>query len=258
MKLKYFFTVLFFQYICSSAVAAKPELLLLISDSWCPYNCKLENLGGEGLLVDSLREIFKNEKIEVKYEEAGWTRAIAMVNSGHADAIIGSYDEPKMKDLLKTSLPQGKNINCFFVKSDSNWSWNGISSLDGKVLGAVKDYIYSAEVDAYLAKNSKGKNVSLINGNEVVKRNIEMLQKGRIDILLEDRNSVGFEIAFNNHKGLKEAGCLKQMLPIHIMFSNKSTMGPKSAQILAKKWPAFAQSERFIQLKKKYNIQPEQ
>lgn len=250
----YFLSIFALTSLLKIETSAAQEKMKLASDVWCPYNCKSKT-DREGFLVDAIKAIFSELKVEVEYTETSWTRSLELVNAGQADLLIGGWDPINMKKLLHTAEHQSENQNCFYVKSNKSWTYTGINSLSGQRLGIVQDYLYNDEVDRYIQKHQKDSTlINSISGNEVVSRNIDKLLKSRIDVLIEDKLAVEYEISSKNILGLKFAGCITPHLPVLVAFSPKSPNGKRYFNHFKKKWPEFSKSQAYSEIKKKYGL----
>ena len=99
-------------------------------------------------------------------------------------------------------------------------------------LAVIQGYNYGENLNVYIKANPS--KVTDMGGNDVVRRNLGMLMKGRIDVYLEDRN-----IAFYTAKKMgildeiEVAGTEGTPIALYIGFSPAIAQSKQYAQILS-------------------------
>ena len=191
--------------------ASLAQSVSLLTDEWCPYTCQL-NSDKPGILVEVANKIFPQAGIEVDYQLINWARAIKIVRVGYEDALLGAYksDSP---DFIFHQEPILHSQMCFYVKASDSWSYTGLDSLAKRHISVINGYSYGESFDQYMQQHPK--NIMLLTGDALVDRVSIMLNKNRIDTILEDK------YVFHDTKQtgqLKEAGCLPKE-GVYIAFS---------------------------------------
>lgn len=171
----------------SAHAAEAGKTITLVADRWCPYNCAA-SASQPGFMVEITRAIFKKYDIAVTYKVLPWSSAIEQTRSGRYDAVVGA-SQGDVPDFIFPSLTQGMSSMQFWVKKDSNWSYNGISSLNEVRIGIIAGYSYSKILDMYLNLNrSQTERIQPVSGDNALELNLRKLEAGRIDVTPEDKN----------------------------------------------------------------------
>ena len=179
--------------------AAWAEKLILVNDSspYCPFT-RCEN-GKNGYVIDVAMAIFQAEGYSVEVMDVPWNRAIAMMNDGSADGILGIAKTSAPKLIYPKAEVAQYGISSFSLTSNS-WSFNGIASLNQIRLGLVENYAYG-ELDPnlknYLAK--KNENIQWVSSFSPLLKIFRMIDYGEIDATLEETH-VGKYILQNSGK----------------------------------------------------------
>ena len=102
---------------------------------------------------------------------------------------MGAYywDVP---DFIYPETPQGISEFAFYVRKNDSWTYAGTMapSLEGRSLGAINDYSYSVELDAYIEKyRGDTKRIQILSGDNAIDNNVKKLVASRIDTFIEDR-----------------------------------------------------------------------
>ena len=138
------------------AIALQPvvaETITLVADEWPPYNDDPSS-GQKGYGVELMERIFKEAGIDLDYQILPWSRAIQMVEQGTRDALIGATKE-EVPDFVFPQEAVGLSKLAILVRSDSTFRYQGIDSLKGMQIGALKGYEYGEEIDTFLKNHSE-------------------------------------------------------------------------------------------------------
>lgn len=168
----------------------KAESLTLVADPWCPYNCQP---GSErpGFMVEIAQRVFATEGIAVRYRTLPWLRALQETERGRFDAAIGA-SRVEAPTLVFPELEQGQMSNAFWATPKTSWVYQGVASLARVRLAAIAGYGYGPEVSAYL-EQPEGE-VTLLYGSTPLTNGLQMLDRGRIDVLLEDEQVFRYRV----------------------------------------------------------------
>lgn len=191
------------------ALFARPlsaeEILLASPDYWCPFSCEAGS-AREGFTVDIARHIFAEHGIGVRLVNRNYSRALRGVREGRYTATPSTLKD-EAPDFIYPQLPISANRFCFFTRPDSTWNYRGVASLAGQRLAVVQDYAYGRELDDYVAQHLQ--QVTLLKGDRLTERQLQLLQRGRIDTFVEEENLVLYTLASQAERGmqLRTAGC---------------------------------------------------
>jgi polar amino acid transport system substrate-binding protein len=113
---------------------------------------------------------------------------------GKYTAIVGAVvaDAP---DFVFPPIPQGMAEDAFYVRKDSNWHYEDLTSLENISLAVVSGYAYSETIDAYIKSNRDNfKRIQIMSGEEALALNIKKLLAGRVDVLIDNDNVMAFTL----------------------------------------------------------------
>ena len=226
---------------------------------FCPLHCI--NSEGQpeeitpGYAVEIYQKIFTDAGYDIRFIYNPFNRGMVEVNKGNIDAISGPlrFSESELQDKVR-QMPRigplyGEMIyptetigthlsSCVFVRSNYDFVYSGVSSLDDQRVGAAHSYNYGEEMNEYLEKRMKNSSsrISKLSGNHIFIRNIKKLLLNRIDIVLMDRFSGNHAIQMAENEGVIEsnsvslAGCSGVPSYLYLAFSKAN---PEKSQRLA-------------------------
>ena len=206
------------------------DIITLVADDWCPINCT-PNSDSPGYMVEIANNVFEAAGHQVDYQTLSWNRALAEVASVKYVGAIAATP----KELAKGIFPDeelGYYGNYFIIKKGNAWRFTSMASLQEINLAVIQGYNYGKKMSQYIANNPD--KVTQMGGNDVVRRILLMMLKGRIDVYLEDRN-IAFYTA-KQHSILDEisvAGTEGTPIAMHIGFSPVIPQSKAYAKILS-------------------------
>jgi len=132
----------------------------------------------QGIGCDVAKIICKRLGHNINIRLFPWKRAQYMVEEGKADVLIGPYKTHEREKWLDYSeVPFCTDKALFFVRPDSNISWNGdFSSLSGKTVGVTLGWSISPIFD-------KAKELLIIDYAPKVDSSLKKLLAKRVDLL---------------------------------------------------------------------------
>lgn len=216
MRTFFLFLVLALAFGAGPARALEP--LTFVADEWCPYNCA----PGEdpvGFVLDLVRRIYGDAGYEVRYKSIPWTRALHEVRTGTYDAVIAATGN-EAPGLVYPVEPCGESDNAFYTRIGSPWRWAGVQSLASMRTAFIRDYDYGESFVQYLDEHKGSPMVLFSVEDDALARNLRLLARGRIDLVVADVNvgrytiramGLGDVIEFNSREGIPE--------PVFVAFS---------------------------------------
>jgi polar amino acid transport system substrate-binding protein len=222
IKLTIFLIALLLSYSILGAEKDR-KTLVLAGDYWCPYNCYPQG-PNQGYLVELIRRALDIYNIDVVYKMLPWHEILAKIDSGAIDGVIG-ISNINNKELVTTRLPLEYSTVVAFTRSDTDWIYDGVSSLKGKKVGLVVEYRLDESLNnywgTYYVKNPGG--FALEDDENAVIDSIGNLIGGHSDVYFEDQRVVE---AYISKTGLtpyiRNAGKVSDnKVPIYVAFSNK-------------------------------------
>jgi polar amino acid transport system substrate-binding protein len=189
-----------------------PSEIILATTDWCPYTCGL-SAEEPGIVGEYITRILRDHNITVTIQSYPWTRAITIANDGEVHGLLTAIHE-EAPELLFTDAPIMSYTVCFFTNTHSDWRYEDITSLSDSpnTLGVIGDYGYGSPVDEYIRNPNNQDHIHVMSGTDALKRLMRMLEAGRVDIILDDKNVVLW-VAKNTHIAvttLRNAGCLPE------------------------------------------------
>lgn len=248
--------------ILACAPCARAETITLVADGWCPYNCE-PNADRPGYMVEIAKKAFEKHGITVEYSNLPWARAIEDARQNKYTGIIGAYhgDAP---DFIFPSVPQGRSVFSFYVNKEDSWTYNGVESLANRSLGAINDYSYSEQLDAYIeAHKADHARVQILSGDNAIDNNVKKLVLKRVDTIIEDRQAMTYFLSPPEYESvrdsIKEAGVLPNVENGNgIMFIAFSPSNPNSkhyAEILSAETAEMSKNGTLKKILSRYGIE---
>ena len=194
------------------------KVVTLRADPSCPSNCE-PGSDHPGYDVELAEKIFGKAGYKVDYKLLSWSRTLVEVRKGAIDGFVAGIktDAP---DFIFPEEPGGVMVTGFAVRKDSGWRWDGVKSLDGKVLGYIPDYQYFPELKTYIDANTadakKVQGIAMMNATQL---NLKKLSIGRVDVVCDDSSVLEYYIKV---MGLSDkvvlAGGAGDVIPSYIAF----------------------------------------
>jgi polar amino acid transport system substrate-binding protein len=195
--------------------------LTVASDSWCPYIC--DDQQSPGYIVELVRDVFQQNNINFKFESLPLARAMRFAESNQIDIVLGLTKEQIVEHKLgKSSLSVGRTSLDFFVTADNPWRYNSNAELikylgQNKKIGIIKSYNYGDFFNALI--KSKPELFYVSHGNSPLEINLNLLNLGRIDILIGNNNTVSYNAGPESRLNLVHAGNDDEIGLIYVGFA---------------------------------------
>lgn len=140
---------------------------------WPPFYG--EKLPEQGKLVEITRKAFQNAGYDIDIRFLPWKRALEDARRGKYDGVIGLYkNKNREKDFL-FSQPLYTTPEVFVGMKDIPFTYTGIPSLKGKIVGGTRGVAPLVELE------DKGVQVETTTNDS---KSIQKLLAGRIDLVL--------------------------------------------------------------------------
>jgi len=233
--------------------AAQADTITLRADDWCPYNCDPAS-EQPGYAVEIARKVFEAAGHTVDYQLMPWARTLVEVRNGNVDGAIGAAPD-EAEGLVFPELNIGVADNSFWIKKGNAWRYAGPASLESIRLGAILDYTYSADVDAYLAANrGKAGKVTLATGDDALEKNFKMLDLGRLDAVIENTAVARYQLKeLGLTEAMETAGAFEAD-PIYIAFTPAKPQGAEYAKLLSEGIAKLRASGELAQIMARYGL----
>lgn len=195
--------------------------LKFCSDPWPPY-AGVATDENPGYIIEVIKAIYEPLGYDIKYENIPWSRCIRDTRDGIFDALAGA-DVREVPDFIFPDLTIGTTKPTFFTRSDYNWKYQEIASLEDIRLGSIQDYTYTPVLDAYIRAHQSDKHVTIVNGNNALLQLIDLLQANRIDVFVENQPVVDFTLSQLKIEAgkIRSAGSAGTGVLLYLPFSPK-------------------------------------
>jgi polar amino acid transport system substrate-binding protein len=210
--------------------------LALRADDWCPHTCAPGDgpASGDGYLVDLVRAALPQRVTDYRLEN--WARLRERQSAPPAPllVVLGVARSERNEDMyLLTRAPLSHSPYCFFTRPGlASWRYEGPDSLRRLRLAVTHGYEFDdPALRGYLREPPRGAVVQRVSGDQAVLRHVDMLQAGRSDVVLEDREAMRW--AFRHRAAslpVQEAGCISDDTGLYIGLPRRD---PRAAETLA-------------------------
>lgn len=211
MKLK------LFALLCLSfQVQPATEQVVIASDIWCPYVCA----DNSGYFVELTQQAFDSVAISIKFETIPFQRALRLAQADRIHAVLAVSPEHIGKANLQNSdLILGQYANDFYVHVNSSWQYSSLVDLNNKTIASILGYDYGDKLNSLLVKSPTSFRAS---GETPLKTNLNLLQKGRVDVLIGNRYVIEHTAKkYDYYDSIKFAGSEGISSPLFVGFSHK-------------------------------------
>lgn len=159
-----------------AASAAKQDIKLVSLTSWPPFSAKA--LPNNGFGNDIAKTVLERAGYNVSVKLMPWSRAKKMTQRGKFHVLANAwYNEDRAEKLAFTDrIAQNRIV--FVSRKDSDFTYSGLDSLEGKTVGVVRDYDYR---DDFLEADSFERQPA-----NSFTTNLRKLKAGRVDVTLGD------------------------------------------------------------------------
>jgi len=216
----------------TSQQLALPKIIVLAADPWCPHNCDAGS-SREGYMVDIARQAFALQGIDVSYVNMSWARALQQARTNHIDGVIGAF-KGDAKDFVYPKESLGLSETLFFTHQNSEWTYQGLPSLESLTLLTIVNYFYAPDINAYIHEHREDQDRILeLSGTKPLPQALALIHEQRAQLLLEDSQVMAWALqSERNPPELRSAGKVYSA-PIYAAFSPSSPHAEELARILS-------------------------
>ncbi len=200
-----------FAFLASTcALPAIAEELVFANDAtpYCPYTTC--NDGKRGYVIDVLVAIYEDYGYKITIKDLPWNRAIAMVNAGSMNGIVG-ITKDVLPNLVYPHSEIARYTPAVFSLKANPWHFDGITSLKRARLGMVKNYGNgegNPELEKYLDGNPA--NVTYIAADDAISHLFLMIEADHIDAMIEDLMVGDYYLRLSGKKTIFKAAPIQQ------------------------------------------------
>jgi polar amino acid transport system substrate-binding protein len=238
----------------NSVKANQVKTLVVSSDEWCPYVCYDDAL--PGFLVEVVKEIAEANQINVKFSLTPLARGLTLIQQGKVDILLALTSQHITDyQLQQSKFSFGGLYNDFYIKVGQQWYFKDMNHLKdyltkGAILGTINGYKYGEEIDLLLKENQA--HVFSASGNSPLIKQLEMLKMGRVDILLDSRFSVQYQLNKLQEKEIVYAGTQGNFTPLFLGYS--SSLSQEIITVFDQGLITLRQSGKLARILEKYGV----
>lgn len=207
--------------VMSQASAVRGDTIRLVADPWCPYNCA-PGAEHSGFMVEIAQRVFQSHGHEIEYHQRPWVRALQDTRNGDFHGVIGAT-KLEAPDFIFPELAQGQMANAFWTLTDSPWQYRESTSLEGQRLAVIAGYSYGEAIESLLQDKRYRPYITELHGGTPLRNGLRMLERGRIQVLLEDEHVMRYQLSQTGQSGkFKHAGHVPaqtEAVRVYIAFS---------------------------------------
>jgi polar amino acid transport system substrate-binding protein len=205
-------------------------------------------------MVEAVRLIFAKHGHRIDFKTSQWVNSIKDTRKNKVTALIGCSrgDAP---DFIFPDRPLGQLINHYFVKKNSNWSYRGRQSLEGKRIGVISNYTYGDAVDNLV--KTKHKSMVIFSGDNPLEQMLKKMEEGTLDAFVENPIVLSFylgshKIAADTFKSVSQN--LANDPDLYIAFSPNNPKSAYYAELISKGITELRQSGELQRILERYNL----
>ncbi len=167
----------------------------------CPFICPDES----GPFVDGLKTAFAGSQYELLFKRMPFARAIKQLQSGHIDLLPGVLKDGIDGAIFPESWLYFTRM-CFYSRTGDTWQWNGLDSLDNRLLAVEEGIIHTQAFQDHI---SDRKSVTFLTGDDILPRQIRMLELGRIQSFTAEQSVLAYYMKQNDipPDSFENSGC---------------------------------------------------
>jgi polar amino acid transport system substrate-binding protein len=228
---------------------------VLAPEYFCPYACTAgERL--EGSTVDIARAILEPLGYKIKYSNLNYDRTLQLVKSGEYHATPSSFFV-EAKDFTFPTEASSQTQYCVFGNVSAKWTYSKPSDLvaEDRTIGIISALSYGSEIDELVKKFPK--NFMVMFGDLALDKQNKMVNSERITALMEDKNSIEWQMARGKLLNMKNLGCTPKTddLKSYFAISPALANGKEIAQQFSTGMKRLRSSGKLSEILKRYNME---
>ena len=169
-------------------IKALPILLLFISTlsfgdtyklalyQWEPFTDSNKESGG--ISTEIIRRALQSQGHSIEIVKMPWSRALVQLDKKEVDILPAVWFTEERTETMNYSQPYTHNRLVFIKSKNSDFEFNGMKSLHGKVVGVIRGYAYDGKI--------KNEDKIKFSVSDSLESNIKKVINGRIDLTLDD------------------------------------------------------------------------
>lgn len=231
---------------------ARADVIELRADIWCPLNCEPDS-DRPGYMIELAQEALALYGHEVRYSTMTWGRSLEWVRRGEINGVIGT-DQDESPDLVFGPV-LGAYQETLIFRKDEGRQIETAEDLDGIRIGAVVDYDYHPVFNTYITEHQQDPTrVQMIGGDETLKRNLQKLSAGRIDMAMDERSVVHYMLRELGMRDRVDLISYEEPTDLFIAFSPVLESSQLYARQLSEGLAQLKESGRYTEILSRYGL----
>jgi polar amino acid transport system substrate-binding protein len=161
------------------------DTVTIRADEYAPINTD-PRASNRGIMIELAERILGEAGHKVDYRLLKWDEAIASVQAGKDDCVVGALRSDVPEGFLLPKKPWVVSIQTVYARSDKDYSIKSIPDLNNYLLGVANDYSYGDELDKYRDDNlTNPKKIYVTRSNRPARDLLLQLNTGQIQLVLD-------------------------------------------------------------------------
>lgn len=236
-------------FLCNQLIA---DEISIRADEWFPMN-GMPKSDNQGYMIDLATEIFAQYGHTVNYDVTPWQRAVAEVEQGLHDCVVGAYVEDAPNFTFPTESWGIVNTGVY-VRADDPFVFKGKESLNDRKVGIISGYAYSSEEINQSISDSPDI-YKAITGHDPLQSNIKKLQHERIDTIVENPAVMAAKLKeLDITDEIRMAGRVGELSPIYIACTPDSKRAKDIVKMVDEGTKQLRASGKLAKIMTKYGL----
>lgn len=233
------------------SAASQAEPLRLAADRWCPFNCQASSRS-PGYIIEIAQQVFAPD-YQVSLVEMPWSRALRHTQKGVYQAVVGAL-AGEAEGFIYPKLAIGKAQQVLVMRSDSNWQYQGVPSLEDLTIAVIADYDYNDELDAYISAHQHRRNLVVVRSEQALERMHKLLMERKINGYVEDKSVVNYYTHQRGDNNDIRFATSFSTEPVYIAFSPANPQSPALAHRLSEGIQGLRNSGELAKILQRYGL----
>lgn len=195
--------------------------LNVATSEWVPYVGK--QLPKQGLAIDIVNTALQRAGYQPNVTIDVWTRTLQGADVGVYDLIAAAWYNEKRAQHFTFSKPYLYNEIKLLKHMDSDFQFNSVADLNGRMVGVINNY-------AYGEKFNQAKGLLRIPGTQVLENILRVLNR-EIELTLDDERVLKYEIKHNIDANKDKLVIVPKPLSKNGLYIAVSKQNPKHKEI---------------------------
>lgn len=236
--------VIICQLMFCSQIASASQLNVATSE-WVPYVGK--DLPNQGLAIDIVSTALQRAGYQPVVTMKNWQRTLEGVDVGVYDLIAAAWYSEKRAQHFTFSKPYLYNEIKLLKRVDSDFQFNTVADLKGRMVGVLKDYAYGENFN-------QAPGILRIPATHVLENILRVLNR-EIELTLDDERVLKYQLKHNIDTSKDKLVIVPKSVSktgLHIAVSKQNPKHKEIAQAFDKAIAAMKQDGSYVRILKSH------